>query len=49
MFCVRNVGNMIPNADKVNHEATATEPAALELGKQCLTQFILIVSLFNIK
>ena len=29
---VRNVGNMLPNARDVSTTATATEPAALELG-----------------
>jgi len=32
MFIVRNVGNMLPNAKDVSTTATATEPAALELG-----------------
>jgi carbonic anhydrase len=29
---VRNVGNMVPHAQNVDADSTATEPAALELG-----------------
>ena len=32
LILVRNVGNMIPHSEKVDPSATATEPAAMELG-----------------